>query len=385
MEKARLLPVVFSSVLFLVTYWGILSGKLHRAIVSVVGAAAMVAAGTWIGFYRDEMAFRAIDFNTIGLLFGMMILVGLSQRAGIFRYLAIRAAKLTQGKPFLLLFVLSLLTAGLSAVLDNVTTIIVVAPVTVTIAGILGISAIPFLLSEVFLSNIGGAATLIGDPPNILIGSAARLSFTNMLTHLAPIAFAAAVLTGLVLLFLFRRELRTKWVGREAVAALDTAQQNLARLTTEVAGLRDEIRTAQGQRDQHFERAVALTDQIHQAQGEVKRLEERRIQLASQLASANLVLNRNGLHKDMPVDGLPPRLRGKVLAINRDNMVEVSLGSDDGLQAGHTLEIFRGSKYLGCVEILHATADRAVGKIIPGFKKGIIQKDDDVATRFKVS
>jgi Na+/H+ antiporter NhaD/arsenite permease-like protein len=221
MEKARLLPVVFSSVLFLVTYWGILSGKLHRAIVSVVGAAAMVAAGTWIGFYRDEMAFRAIDFNTIGLLFGMMILVGLSQRAGIFRYLAIRAAKLTQGKPFLLLFVLSLLTAGLSAVLDNVTTIIVVAPVTVTIAGILGISAIPFLLSEVFLSNIGGAATLIGDPPNILIGSAARLSFTNMLTHLAPIAFAAAVLTGLVLLFLFRRELRTKWVGREAVAALD--------------------------------------------------------------------------------------------------------------------------------------------------------------------
>jgi hypothetical protein len=172
---------------------------------------------------------------------------------------------------------------------------------------------------------------------------------------------------------------------KEAVAALDTAQQNLARLTTEVEGLRTEIRSAQGDRDKHFERAVALTDQIHQAQGEVKRLEERRIQLASQLASANLVLSRNGLHKDMPVDGQPPRLRGKVLAINRDNMVEVSLGSDDGLQAGHTLEVFRGSKYLGRVEVLHATADRAVGKIIPGFKKGIIQKDDDVATRFKVS
>ncbi len=221
MEKARLLPVIFSSALFLVTYAGILSGKLHRAIVSVVGAAVMVAAGTWMGFYRDEMAFRAIDFNTIGLLFGMMVLVGLSQRAGIFRYLAIRAAKLTRGNPFLLLFVLSLLTAGLSAVLDNVTTIIVVAPVTVIVAGMLGISAIPFLLSEAFLSNIGGAATLIGDPPNILIGSAAGLSFADMLTHLAPIAFVAAVLTGLLLLFLFRRELRTKGSGREAVAGLD--------------------------------------------------------------------------------------------------------------------------------------------------------------------
>jgi hypothetical protein len=171
---------------------------------------------------------------------------------------------------------------------------------------------------------------------------------------------------------------------KEAVAALDTAQQNLARLTKEVEGLRGEIRTAQSQRDQDFERSVALTDQVHQAQGEVKRLEERRIQLASQLASANLVLNRNGLHKDMPVDGIPPRLRGKILAINRDNMVEVSLGSDDGLAAGHTLEVFRGSKYLGRVEVLHATSDRAVGKIIPGYKKGIIQKDDDVATRFKV-
>jgi myosin heavy subunit len=171
---------------------------------------------------------------------------------------------------------------------------------------------------------------------------------------------------------------------KDAVAALDNAQRNLARLTQEVQGLRDEIRTAQSQRDKDFERAVVLQDQVHQAQGEVKRLEERRIQLAAQLASAQLVLNRNGLHKDMPVDGLPPQLRGKVLAINRDNLVEVSLGSDDGLRAGHTLEVFRGSKYLGRIEVLRATTDRAVGKIIPGYKKGVIQRDDDVATRFKV-
>jgi cell division protein FtsB len=172
---------------------------------------------------------------------------------------------------------------------------------------------------------------------------------------------------------------------KEAVAALDTAHQNLAKLTKEVEGLRGEIRDAQGLRDKHFSRVVELTDQIHQAQGEMKRLEERRIQLAAQVAAQGQVLGAHGLSKDTPVDGLPPEIRGKVLAINRDNMIEVSLGSDDGLRAGHTLEVFRGSKYLGRVEVLQATSDRAVGKILPGFKKGAIQKDDDVATRFKVS
>ncbi len=172
---------------------------------------------------------------------------------------------------------------------------------------------------------------------------------------------------------------------KQSVAAFDTAQQNLARLTKEVDGLRTEIRGAQQQRDKTFDRVVELTDQIHQEQGEVKRLKERRIQLAEQLASADLVLKRHGLHRDLPVDGIPPMLRGKVLAINRDNMVEVSLGTDDGLRVGHTLEVFRGSKYLGRVEVLHTTTDRAVGKIVPGFKKGIIQKDDNVATRFRVS
>ncbi len=172
---------------------------------------------------------------------------------------------------------------------------------------------------------------------------------------------------------------------KEAVAALDTAQQNLAKLTTEVEGLRGEIRDAQTQRDKSFERVVELTDKIHQAQGELKRLEERRVQLAGEIAAASQVLKAHGLSKDTPVDGLPPQIRGKVLAINRDNMIEISLGSDDGLRAGHTLEVFRGSKYLGRVEVLNASTDRAVGKILPGFKKGNIQKDDDVATRFKVS
>jgi hypothetical protein len=172
---------------------------------------------------------------------------------------------------------------------------------------------------------------------------------------------------------------------KEAVAALDVSQQNLAKLTKEVEVLRGEIRDAQSQRDKHFAKVVDVTDRIHQAQGELKRLDERNVQLAGQVAAAKTVLDAHGLSKDTPVDNIPPQIRGKVLAVNQDNMIEISLGKDDGLREGHTLEIFRGSKYLGRVEVLHASPDRAVGKVLPGFKKGIIQKDDDVATRFKVS
>ncbi|MBI3838827.1 MAG: hypothetical protein HY288_12960 [Planctomycetia bacterium] len=172
---------------------------------------------------------------------------------------------------------------------------------------------------------------------------------------------------------------------KAAVAALDSAQQNLGKLTTEVEGLRGEIREAQADRDKHFEQVVKLTDQIHQAQGDLKRLDERNVQLAAQVAAGRKVLDAHGLTKDTPVDDIPPAIRGKVLAVNQDNMIEVSLGSDDGLRAGHTLEIFRASNYLGRLQVLRTETDRAVGKILPGFKKAAIQKGDDVATRFKVS
>ncbi len=172
---------------------------------------------------------------------------------------------------------------------------------------------------------------------------------------------------------------------KESVAALDVAQQNLAKLTKEVDVLRGEIRTAEADRDKHFDKVVELTDRIHQSEGELRRLDERNLQLASQVAAGKRVMDAHGLTKDTPVDNIPPAVRGKILAINRDNLVEVSLGEDDGLRPGHTLEVFRGSKYLGRVEVLQASPDRSVGKILPGFKKGVIQKDDDVATRFKVS
>jgi Na+/H+ antiporter NhaD/arsenite permease-like protein len=221
MEPVRVAPIVVASAIFLVTYAAILSEKIHRSIVSVIGAAAMVAAGTWLGFYSDSAAFGWIDFNTIALLFGMMILVGIIQSTGLFAYLAVKVARLTRGNPILLAFTLGLLTAVLSSLLDNVTTIIVVAPVTVSIAALVGVSPIPLLMSEVLLSNIGGVATLVGDPPNILIGSAAHFSFNDMLVHLAPIAFTAAIVTQLALLLFFRRDLRGGGRDREAVAALD--------------------------------------------------------------------------------------------------------------------------------------------------------------------
>jgi Na+/H+ antiporter NhaD/arsenite permease-like protein len=221
MEPVRIVPVIVAPAIFLITYAAILSEKIHRSIVSVIGAVAMVAAGTWLGFYSDTAAFGWIDFNTIALLFGMMILVGIIQSTGLFAYLAVGVARLTRGNPILLVFTLGIFTALLSSMLDNVTTIIVVAPVTVSIAGLVGVSPIPLLMSEVLLSNIGGVATLVGDPPNILIGSASGLSFNDMLVHLAPIALVAAVVTQLALLFFFRRDLRGGGKDREAVAALD--------------------------------------------------------------------------------------------------------------------------------------------------------------------
>jgi uncharacterized protein YhaN len=172
---------------------------------------------------------------------------------------------------------------------------------------------------------------------------------------------------------------------KAAVAALDSAQQNLAKLTSEVGTLREDISKAQAARDQHFKQVVDLTDQVHQYQNELARLDERRVQLAGEIAAQRKVLVAHNLSKDTPVDGIPPTLHGKVLAVNRDNMVEVSLGADDGLRTGHTLEVYRGDKYVGRVEVLQSTTDRAVAKVLTGFRKAAIQKGDDVATRFKIN
>lgn len=212
---------ITSGLIFLVTLVVILSERVHRTTAAGIGAAVMIVAGLALGFYSQEKALAAIDFNTLGLLLGMMILVKLLEETGFFQYLAILTGKRSRGNPWWLLVILGTTTTLLSTVLDNVTTIILIAPVTILITEILGINLIPILLAEALLSDTGGVATLIGDPPNVIIGSAARFSFVDFLTHLAPITVAAWLTALVALRFLFKKELTEQPKNIQALMQLD--------------------------------------------------------------------------------------------------------------------------------------------------------------------
>jgi Na+/H+ antiporter NhaD/arsenite permease-like protein len=199
----------------------ILSERLHRTIAAMAGATIMLGAGMILGFYDQQQALGSIDFNTLGLLLGMMILVRMLQRTGFFRNLSILVAKRTKGNPLLLFVALGTLTTVLSMFLDNVTTVVLIAPVTILIAEILGISPIPMLMAEALLSDTGGVATLVGDPPNVIIGSAAGFSFLSFLTHLAPIVVVAWLVALILLRFIFRRELGERPSNVAALMQLD--------------------------------------------------------------------------------------------------------------------------------------------------------------------
>ncbi len=207
--------------LFAASFAGILAGKAHRAIFAMAGAVLMVILGIVLDFYSQEQALLAIDFNTLGLLFGMMVIVAILKNTGYFEYVAILTAKRTKGNPWILLVALGTITTVASLFLDNVTTVILMAPVTVLIAGILGISPIPLLMAEAFLSDTGGVATLVGDPPNILIGSAANLSFMDFVVNLAPIVLVAWLVTLILIRLLFREEMAQEPSNLDALEALD--------------------------------------------------------------------------------------------------------------------------------------------------------------------
>ncbi len=168
--------------IFLAVYIGIAWGKIHRSILAIIGAILMI----FLKILPQEKAFTYVDWNVIFLLVGMMIIVNVLGKTGALQYIAIKSAKIARGEPVKIMLFLTLITALFSAFLDNVTTIIIMAPITILIAVELGISPLPFLISEVLASNIGGTATLIGDPPNIMIGSAAGLGFLTFLYNLAP-------------------------------------------------------------------------------------------------------------------------------------------------------------------------------------------------------
>jgi Na+/H+ antiporter NhaD/arsenite permease-like protein len=207
-----------AGLIFLLTFAVIMTDRVHRTIVAWVGATMMIAAGLLLGFYSQTQALAAIDFNTLGLLLAMMMLVAMLGKTGVFEYLAILAAQRSGGDPWRLLLLLGGLTAILSMFLDNVTTIVLIAPVTLLLAEMMAISPVPLLMGEALLSNIGGTATLVGDPPNILIGSAAGFSFNDFLPILLPIVLIAYYPTVLALRWVFRDALR------QASDRLDTLQ-----------------------------------------------------------------------------------------------------------------------------------------------------------------
>src|SRR5512134_1205164 len=219
-----LLSAILSSLIFIISLVFIFAEKVHRSIAAIAGSVFIVGLGKILGFYSEEAALEAIDFNTLGLLLGMMILVAMLEPTGFFQYIAVWAARASRGRPVVLFILLGSMTTVLSMFLDNVTTVVLIAPVTILICEILGISPLPYLLSEALLSNTGGVATLVGDPPNVLIGSAAGLSFTDFLVYSLPIVAVAWAGALFLLRFLFRKELSKRPRSAKAVMHLNPAE-----------------------------------------------------------------------------------------------------------------------------------------------------------------
>ena len=215
---------ILALVIFLGSLVLIFSERINRSIVAIAGSVSMIAAGRILGFYSEEAAIEAIDFSTLGLLLGMMILVAMLEPTGFFEYLSVLAARASRGKPLRLFILLGSITTVLSMFLDNVTTVVLIAPVTILISEILGISPLPFLVTEALLSNTGGVATLVGDPPNVLIGSAAGLSFNDFLLYSLPIVAVTWVAIVFLLRHLFRRELAEQPQNAEAVLMLNPVE-----------------------------------------------------------------------------------------------------------------------------------------------------------------
>lgn len=209
--------VYIATFIFIVTYALIVSEKFNRTSLALLGAAAMLA----FKVVNQEYAFDAIDFNTIGLLIGMMIIVTITKKTGVFQYVAIKAAKLAKGQPWRILVVFSIITAISSALLDNVTTVLLITPVTLVITQTLEINPFPFLISEILIANIGGTATLIGDPPNIMIGSATGLGFMDFIVNLGPVVIVIFFVIMFVLRIMFKKQMVVKEELRQKILSFD--------------------------------------------------------------------------------------------------------------------------------------------------------------------
>ncbi|KAF0219686.1 MAG: transporter family [Rhodospirillaceae bacterium] len=209
-----------STLVLVATYAVIMSEKLNRAIAALLGAGAMIL----LGVLNQEAAIRGVDFNTIALLIGMMVVVAVTRRSGVFQYVAIWAAKKVHANPAGILFTLQMVTALFSALLDNVTTVLLVVPVTLVITEELKLKPWPFLVALIFASNIGGTSTLIGDPPNILIGSATGLTFNQFVFNLAPVVVVIQLLTAGLFHLMWGRKLHAAAEDRARVMGFSEAE-----------------------------------------------------------------------------------------------------------------------------------------------------------------
>jgi Na+/H+ antiporter NhaD/arsenite permease-like protein len=209
-------PMWVAVLVLLATYAVIITEKLNRSIIALLGAGLMII----VGVLNQEEAIKGIDFNTIALLTGMMVLVAISRKSGMFEYLAIWSAKKAKAEPWAILLMMSVTTAVLSAFLDNVTTVLLIAPVTLVIARELKVPPYPFLFAEIFASNIGGTATLIGDPPNIIIGSQAGLSFNDFVLNLTPVIIVVMIVQALATHLMWGRNMGTTPEAQARVMAL---------------------------------------------------------------------------------------------------------------------------------------------------------------------
>jgi Na+/H+ antiporter NhaD/arsenite permease-like protein len=203
--------------IFVVTYGLIASERVDKTLAALAGGLAMIV----LGVIDQEEAFAGIDLNVIFLLAGMMVLAGIVRRTGVFGWMAVRAARLASADPYRVLVVMTIVTALASAFLDNVTTVVLIGPVTLFLAAGLGMNPLPLIISEILASNIGGAATLIGDPPNILIGSAAGLDFNAFLFNLAPLMIILLVLYLIAARWIFRGQLGADVERSRTLLALD--------------------------------------------------------------------------------------------------------------------------------------------------------------------
>jgi len=198
--------LILATAIFILTYLIIVSEKIHRTIVVLVGAALFLV----LKILEQHEALEVIDFNTLGLLVGMMLIVGIVRQTGLLEYIAIKQAKVAEGDPWKIMLMLSLITAVGSAFLDNVTTILILVPVTLAITKALELPPAPFVIMEIIICNIGGTATLIGDPPNIMIGSAENLSFMDFIINLTPIVLVIFLVSIYLLKLIYLKDLQLK-------------------------------------------------------------------------------------------------------------------------------------------------------------------------------